>query len=456
MSDRLTRRQSVHLLNRAGFAATPEEIEWAMARPSAETVDRLLDFPNTAAGESDPADVPDMSMLRDYPSGFSDLAAMFDGVGEREAREMRGKMIEANRAALHNVIAWWLKRMADGRHPLHEKLTLFWHGHFTTSSYDVWSTRMLWEQNELLRRHAGGSFADLLAGICRDPAMLDYLDNSSNQSRAPNENFARELMELFTLGIGQYSEEEVREVARAFTGWTHDGERFSFRAEIHDGGRKTVFGQSGDFDGTDVQRLILLHPSCAKFVARKLFNFFIGVEATPRLYETLGEGFARSNFDIRRLVRTILRSRAFFDDQVIGTQIKSPIQLLIGTIRLLRIPLPDTDAMREHLAAMGQVPFLPPDVKGWPSGHGWINTTRLFCRHNAAIWLAGLSTSGISPGNKPWSQLVDHWCDLLLCQSPATQRRQILLDLPHDPNDPDGSQRRLLELIVTLPEFQLA
>lgn len=455
-TERLTRRQSVHLLNRAGFAALPEEIERAMTLGPGEMVDRLLDFPDAPAGESDAGNLPDLSVLRDFPSGFAELSAMFAGAGERQARELRGKMIDANRRALLNVMTWWLKRMAGGRHPLQEKLTLFWHGHFTTSSYDIWSTRMLWEQNELLRRRAAGSFADLLADVCRDPAMLDYLDNSSNQSSAPNENFARELMELFTLGIGQYTEEDVRDVARAFTGWTHDGERFSFQAGIHDGGQKTVFGQSGGFDGSDVQRLILLHPSCAKFIARKVFDFFVGVEGTPPLYEKLGEGFARSNFDIRRLVGTILRSRAFFDEQVIGTQIKSPIQLLIGTIRLLRIPPLDIDAAQEHLAAMGQVPFLPPDVKGWPSGHGWINTTRLFCRHNAAIRLAGLSTPDQSPENESWDKQVDHWCDLLLCQSIAPQRRQILLNLPHDPDDPAGAQRRLIELIVTLPEYQLA
>src|SRR5205823_242061 len=181
----------------------------------------------------------------------------------------------ANREAVIATAAWWTRRMGAGQYPLQEKLTLFWHGHFTTSSKDERSSSLMWNQNELLRRNAAGNFRQFVKEISRDPAMLDYLNNQQNRKAHPNENYARELMELFTLGIGNYTEQDIREAARAFTGWAHDGDDYIFRKFDHDEGQKTFFGQRGNFNGDDVIEIILKHPVCAKYISSKLFKFFV-------------------------------------------------------------------------------------------------------------------------------------------------------------------------------------
>jgi uncharacterized protein (DUF1800 family) len=441
-----TRVHASHLLGRAGFGATPGVVDRVMRLGPEAAVDELLNFPDAEVSE---AEGPDLSPLINYPSDFVTLSKRFTGVGERDARILRGKMIDAHRAVLLQVQAWWLARMAYGPHPLQEKLTLFWHGHFTTSSYDLWSTRMLWAQNQLERRHAAGNFGDLLAGICHDPAMLQYLDNATSHRDAPNENFARELLELYSVGIGQYSEEDIRAIARAFSGWSHDGERFVFRRDAHDFDEKKIFNQAGHFDGNDVVALVLKRDACPAFIATRLFQYFVRAQVSQDLSTALGQVFREMNLEIRPLVRLILCSRAFYEPDSIGTQVKSPVQLMAGTVRTLNIAMPEIHQVKERLAAMGQIPFLPPDVKGWPSGRASINTTTLFARQNAAVWLASMAS--VQPSDLAWDRQVDQWLDRLIPAGVGPEKRAALVDLGREGSDVSG----LVQLIVSLPEFQL-
>ncbi len=284
---------------------------------------------------------------------------------------------------------WWLKRMAYGPHPLQEKLTLFWHGHFTTSARDERAALLMWNQNELLRRQSAGNYREFVRQISRDPAMLDYLNNQQNRKQHANENYARELMELFTLGIGHYTETDVKQAARAFTGWGHDGEEFVFRRNQHDEGEKVFLGHRGNFDGDDVIDIILQQPACPKFISRELFAWFAYDEVEEPVAESLGTLLRENKWELRPLIRTILTSRAFYSDQAMGTQIKCPIQLVMGTVRLLDLPMPQGRILEGVLNQMGQVPFMPPNVRGWPGGRLWINTSTLFVRYNTAVFLAG-------------------------------------------------------------------
>src|SRR5437870_2096125 len=234
-----------------------------------------------------------------------------------------------------------------------------------------------------------GNFRVSFRSISREPAMLDYLNNSQNHKNHPNETSARELMELFTLGIRNYTEDDIKQAARAFTGWAHDGDEYVFRKFDHDEGVKTFFGQKGNFNGDDVIELILHHPACAKYIGGRLFKNFVYEDPEPPMLESLGEQLREGRWEIRPLLRTILTSQAFYGERAIGSQIKSPIQLVVGTIRLLDLEMPQNRALAAALNQMGQVPLEPPNVKGWPGGRMWINTSTLFVRYNTAVWLAG-------------------------------------------------------------------
>src|SRR4051812_6950926 len=249
--------RAAHLLNRAGFGGTPAEIDHLTRLGLSQAVDQLLSFPDQPATEQSPSDLPNLSALDPYPAAGRELARML--VMKPKSEQVAAFMTfqQANKIALVSVGDWWLKRMSTARHPLQEKLALFWHGHFTTSAGDERLTRLMWAQNETLRKHAAGNFGDLVKAISRDPAMLDYLNNNQNSAKRPNENYARELMELFTLGVGHYTESDVKEAARAFTGWGHNGQEFIFRRFDHDDGKKTFLNKTGNFDGDDVIDIIL-------------------------------------------------------------------------------------------------------------------------------------------------------------------------------------------------------
>jgi hypothetical protein len=468
--------KAAHLLNRAGFGGTPDELERVIKLGPADAVDELLDFPDAGAEEQSQDDVPDLSAIDGYPKNYREIQQITRGMTADERMAYRQKLMAANREAVFATGAWWLERMGRGPHPLQEKLTLFWHGHFTTSARDERSALLLWQQNELLRRQAAGNFREFVRNISRDPAMLDYLNNSQNRKASPNENYARELMELFTLGIGNYTEQDIKEAARAFTGWAHDGDDFLFRKFDHDNGEKQFFGKRGNFDGDDVIDIILNHRACAPYIAGRLFRYFACEDVEPDVLAALGEVLRENKWDMRPLLRTIFTSRAFYSPAAIGTQIKSPVQLVVGTIRQLDLEQPAPRGVGAALTQMGQVPLDPPNVKGWPGGRAWINTSTLFVRYNTCIWLAGgeMNIRGggrvfggnygggrrsmavkFSPRPKGAAEeVVDEWVERLIQRPIEDEKRQVLLAAVGT-TPTEGSIKKMVQLIVSMPEYQL-
>jgi hypothetical protein len=291
--------------------------------------------------------------------------------------------LRANTIETQRLGVWWANRMLITRRPLEEKLTLFWHGHFATGDAKVRDYRMMLRQNEMLRARAAGDLRALLVGILEDPAMLVYLDNGENVKTHPNENFGRELLELFTMGVGNYTERDVREAARAFTGWTNDVLVFKFDAGQHDFGEKTFLGRSGPFNGADVIDAILAQPVTAEFVSAKLYRFFARDDPSPAIKAELGRGFRASGYQIRPLLKRIFLSKDFYSPSSVATQIKSPVMLVVSTYRKLGLrELPTIPDFGRLTATLGQSLFDPPNVAGWAGGRTWITPATLLQRGN--------------------------------------------------------------------------
>lgn len=398
--DRFGVDEARHLLWRAGFGGTPDEIRDLAERGPEGAVDALLDTPGAedadiGAFRSDIVrewtDAEREQLRRARRRRDEDTLAAF--------RKKRQEMQRADRRQFAELQVWWLERLATSPHPLLEKMVLFWHGHFATSYRGVENSHHLLMQNQLFREHALGRFDALLHGIIRDPAMLAYLDNNRSRKRKPNENLARELMELFSLGEGNYTERDIKEGARALTGYTFEGNRFVFKPEWHDGDTKTIFGKRDQFDGDGFVGAILRHPACARFIALKLYRFFVAdvpddpsrlpKEATlviGRLASTL----RRHRYDVKPMLRELLLSEHFHDPAHRAARVKSPVELVAGASRSLRLPLGMPIAMVRMLDTMGQNLFMPPSVAGWDGGRSWINTSTLYARQNAlALMLAG-------------------------------------------------------------------
>jgi Protein of unknown function (DUF1800) len=479
-SDPFDSVKAAHLLNRAGFGGTIEEIEHVRSLGPMDAVDELLDFPDGGAEEQSESDVPDLSAIDGVPKTLREMQRQLAVKTEEEKRALRQKFNMANGEVLVAMTGWWLGRMARGPHPLQEKLTFFWHGHFTTSAKDERMSLLMWNQNELLRRYAAGNFGQLAHAISRDPAMLDYLNNTQNRKEHPNENYARELMELFTVGIGNYTENDVKQGARAFTGWTHDGEEFFFRPGEHDYGVKTYLGRTGNFNGDDVVDIILQHPACAPFISTELYRWFVSDEADPKLAYALGDVLRQNNYELRPLLRTLLTSRAFYDDSAIGAQIKTPVQLVAGSVRLLDVDMPQPRAVMATLTQMGQVPFMPPNVRGWLGGRTWINTSTMFVRYNTGVWLTGGNGPGevrgrfagnrglqivegarngvnFQPSTADGSpeEIVDHWVARLIQRPIDPSQRSVLISALGDEPDDPRAEKKLVQLILSMPEYQL-
>jgi len=343
-----SRRQAAHLLRRAGFGGTPAEIEAASAGGVRVAVDALL-HPRVADTD-----------LLEYP----ELGSLYDRKRNTATAQM-----------------WWLDRMLRTRRPLVEKMAFFWHGHFATSIRKVPAHLMVAQMN-LFRNQGLGNFRSLLSAVSKDPAMLVWLDNRANVKAHPNENYAREVMELFALGLGAYTEADVRDAARAFTGWSLDrGQAFVYRAAAHDDGSKTVLGRTGNFSGEDVLATIVAQPIHQRFICRKLLEYFVYSDPEAELIDALAQTYALSGFDIAKTVGTILRSNVFHSTRAYRAMPKSPIEFVIGTLRFMDVrAIPNDTAY--WLARMGQVPLAPPSVKGWEGGPTWINTATLLARFN--------------------------------------------------------------------------
>jgi uncharacterized protein (DUF1800 family) len=334
-----------HLLSRATFGATPAEIRAVAAMDYETAVDRLL-----ATWHGDALTMP----------------PEWSGLPDEQAR------------ALCN---WWVEEMLATDQPLVERMTLFWHNHFTSSLGKVGSAPAMYRQNALFRREAFGNFARLLKAVARDPAMLIYLDGAQSFARQPNENFAREMLELFTLGDGHYGEADVKNAARAFTGWFVDrAEMPVFRPDQHDSGEKTFLGRTGYFDGNDILDIVLGHPRTAELVCEKLWHEFVSLTPDPAEIGRLATVLRTSGYEMVPVLKAMFLSPAFRDPVNRGALIKSPVELLVGSVHLLGLPVPDKTTISGMMMALGQLPFYPPNVKGWAGGESWITTYTLLLR----------------------------------------------------------------------------
>jgi Protein of unknown function (DUF1800) len=390
--------RAAHLLERGGFGGTPDDIGRLAGMTPLQAVAWLVDYeaidndalePFQESGIWDPGMDPfppsraeAVRLAREHGEGLG-VKVLPEG-SPRRLQPVVDKFfygLRANSLETQRLGAWWANRMLTTQRPLEEKLTLFWHGHFATGSTKVRDYRMMLRQNELLRANASGRLRDLLVGILKDPAMLVYLDNGENVKKHPNENFGRELLELFTMGVGHYTERDVKEAARAFTGWTNDVLAFKFDAAQHDFSEKTFLGRTGPFNGEDIIDVILDQPVTAEFVAAKLYRYLVREEISPAVKTELGRTFRTNGYQLKPLLKRIFLSKDFHASA--ATQIKSPVVLVVSTYRkmgLRRLPtLPDFGRMT---GGLGQTLFDPPNVAGWPGGRTWITPATLLQRGN--------------------------------------------------------------------------
>ena len=458
------RDQIAHLLRRAGFGYAPDDLTMYANRGLPGAISSLVNYEQT------PDDVDDR------------LAAL---------------QLDLNNAS--QLQRWWLLRMMYTRRPLQEKMALFWHGLLVSGYGKVGLPQIdkvtglpnrpnhMLNQVQFFREHALDDHASILKGISRDPAMVIYLDSRDNRKGKPNENYARELMELFTLGITgpdgtpNYTEDDVREAARAFTGWGLNREQqFAFAPNQHDNGSKTIFGKTGNFNGDDVVDLILAHPSAPYYICRRLFAFFAYDDPEPDVLAPIIQAYQSSGGSIRVTVQTILSSPAFYSEKAYRAMVKSPVEFLAGFARVLGLQT-DATALDASVRRMGQTLFNPPNVAGWPGGAAWFNTTSWLERVNQVNRLVTLrKDSHTQPVSfLPWAQryglttpdaAADYFLNLLVDGQVLPQQRQALVTYLRDgvtwpkPGQVlketdlviDRKMRGLVYLIASMPEYQLA
>ncbi|OON70505.1 DUF1800 family protein [Hymenobacter sp. CRA2] len=373
-----TQQQVQHLLWRAAFGPRPQDV--AAGLTPRKMLRQLLrdseaytplDSPSMRYQEQlAMAPVPTMDLRQDPPA-----PALKKGELTPEQRKAQNQQI---RDAFYAMNTGWMARMATSPAQLREKLTFFWHGHFATNIRRRGAALQL---NNTLRRLALGKFSDLLLAVSREPAMLQFLNNQQNRKQRPNENFAREVMELFTIGRGHYTEQDIKEAARAFTGWGYDAQgQFQFRPRQHDEGLKTFMGQTGNFGGEDVLRIILERRETATFLTTKLYRFFVSDQPNAAHIQPLAEAFYRSGYDIRDLMERMFSADWFYAPPNVGTRIKSPVELLVGLQRQAGLAPADAQKLIFWQKALGQTLFRPPNVAGWPGGRSWIDSSSLLLR----------------------------------------------------------------------------
>lgn len=392
--------RAAHLLERAGFGATPEEVARLAAMTPAQAVDALVEY--EAIDDRDQAPFEESGIwdpgMDPFPPSRAEAVRLArergEGLGEKVLPEGTQRRLQpvvdkffyslaANNIETQRLGLWWANRMLTTKRPLEEKLTFFWHGHFATGQNKVRDYRMMLRQNQMFRRHASGNFRDLLVGVLKDPGMLVYLDNGENVKEHPNENFARELLELFTMGVGNYAERDIREGARAFTGWTNNVLEFRFDAAQHDFGPKTFLGRTGTFNGEEIIDIILEQPATGRFVAAKVYRSFVREEMADAVRVELGRTFRESGYRMKPLLTRIFLSKDFYSAPSVATQIKSPVHLLVSTYRKLGLrEVPTIPDFGRSTGGLGQVLFEPPNVAGWAGGRTWITPSTLLQRGN--------------------------------------------------------------------------
>jgi hypothetical protein len=395
-----TAARAAHLIERVGFGEIPHEIARLAAMTPRQLVDRLVDYEKTDNRHLVPFDESGIwdPGMDPFPPSRAEAVRIAYERGEalglkvlppgtsRRLQPIVDKFfysLLANGIETQRLGLWWANRMLMTRRPLEEKLTLFWHGHFATGENKVRDYRMMLRQNEMFRARASGTLRELLVGILKDPAMLVYLDNGENVKKHPNENFGRELLELFTMGVGHYTERDVREAARAFTGWSNDVLVFKFDAAQHDDGEKTFLGRTGRFNGEQIIDIILEQPGTAEFIAAKVYRYFVREDISDSVRKDLGRSFRESGYQMKPLLKRIFLSKDFYGPLSYATQIKSPVHLVVSTYKkmgLTEVPtIPDFGRMT---AGLGQSLFEPPNVAGWAGGRTWITPSTLLNRGN--------------------------------------------------------------------------
>lgn len=490
--------QARHLLWRAGFGGTPQQIQTLASWGPEKAVDYLLNV----------KDVPDSSREAKFdrdimqPPSAAERQAFADArrKGDEEAlakyRLMREQMQRNDRMQITEMQKWWLGKMIESPRPLEEKLTLFWHGHFATSYRTIENSYHMYLQNELFRKHAAGNFAEMLFGIIRDPAMIAYLDNNDSRKGRANENLAREIMELFALGIGHYTENDIKEGARALTGYTFRDDAFYFDKGNHDDGTKSILGKSGQLDGDDFVKAILEQRACSQFIARKLYAFFVAdLPPLERAGTGDGDGPAGSvvsqlastmlagKYELKPVLRRLFLSEHFYQPAIMAQQIKSPTLLVVGAMRSLNTPVRDLSILNDALDLMGQNLLYPPSVKGWDGGRSWINTSTFYVRQNILAYLltgkkpigydANADTQKYDPAQllaelgkadpgaeRDPAQVVEYLLRLTLGRSPEAARTTLTDFVKTHGGKIDGANSRdllvgLLLLITAMPEYQL-
>ncbi len=484
---RWNEKTAAHLLNRAGFGGTPADIEKLRNKGLYASVRDLIDLDPSAANVPPPdwAHPKDLRALRM-------AAKAADNQAEKKEKKRDLRMMEGE--DILDLRRWWLERMMNGPAPLLEKMTLFWHGHFATSIDKVKDAYWMWLQNDTIRRNALGSFPVLAKKMSRDPAMMIYLDLEKSRQEHPNESWAREMMELFTVGIGNYSEQDIREAARAFTGYRVDPttQQYRFAAFQQDRTNKTFMGQGGPLNGDEIIDIVVRQPACARFVGRKLWHFFAEDEPSDQIVDAVATALRKHNLEIHPVLREIFSSSEFYDDRVMQSQIKSPVQFLVQTAKQLQTSLPDAIVAQNALRQMGQTLFAPPNVKGWDGGKSWISTSTLLFRYNFANYL--VNGDSMFPGNTPPrpqgkgvgfgraaagepvrrdpialgnlipddlrakpQELVTHLAQRLFQMPPAERELTAFTKYVESHNGDTGDQtmRGLLHLMMSTPQFQL-
>ncbi len=392
---------AAHLLERAGFGGTPDEIRALAIMPPEEAVRSLVYFDSTEnahlqafdhSGIHDPG-------LEPFPPSRPATTELAKRTGEALGIKvkqdgnrrlqpvvnkffywLRASVLETNRVAY-----WWADRMVATNTPLQEKMALFWHGHFAINESKVRDYRKLLVELELFQEMGTGSFRDLMVTVAQDPAMLSFLDAGVNVKGASNENFAREIMELFTMGVGNYSETDIREAARAFTGWNYVDLEFVINTEQHDADTKTFLGRAGDFDGVDIIDIIMEQPVTAEYIAGKIYRYYVRDELSKDLQTELGNVFREADYEVAALLKTIFLSKDFYNAESVGVHIKSPVELAVSTYRKLGLNyVPGVPDFNGATGALGQTLFRPPTVAGWAGGRSWITPGLLLERGNFA------------------------------------------------------------------------
>ncbi len=407
-----------HLLERAGFGGTPAEVVALAALTPKAAVRRLVYFEGVAETklpEFEPSGIFDEGLDPFPPSrpATTELARQQGGALGIQAKPSGNRPLQpvvnaffywlrASRLETDRVAYWWANRMLLSPRPLQERMALFWHGHFATNEDKVRDYRKMLKQLRLFQRLGLGDFRTLLIGVAQDPAMLAFLDAGVNVKGSPNENFAREIMELFTMGVGHYGEADVREAARAFTGWNYRGLDFDFNADAHDGGSKRFLGREGRFDGVEVIDIILAQDAAAEFIAGKLHRHFVGEALDADGRRELGAWMKAADYDIAAFLERLFLSRHFYAPDVLGTRIKGPVEFVVSTYRKLGLEAvpgaPDFNTVTESL---GQRLMHPPTVAGWSEGRSWITPSLLFERSNFVLDLAFPDIAFVPPDRYP-------------------------------------------------------